>query len=132
MLRAYSQSKLALMMTTFALAERLSGTGVTANVVHPGLVATGLVRCGGLVGMVWRALATIALSPEQGAEQVLYAALAPELRATTGTYFKNHNPARPNPAALNPALREQVWAATEQLVALQGRDVRGRASAPAS
>jgi NAD(P)-dependent dehydrogenase (short-subunit alcohol dehydrogenase family) len=52
MQRAYSQSKLALMMTTFALAKRLEGSGVTANVVHPGLVATRLVRAGGIIGLV--------------------------------------------------------------------------------
>jgi NAD(P)-dependent dehydrogenase (short-subunit alcohol dehydrogenase family) len=115
MRRAYSQSKLALMMTTFALAKRLDGTGVVANVVHPGLVASGLVRTGGVIGLAWRCLAPFALSEEQGADTPLYAALAPELAMVSGAYLKNRRPATPNRQALDPALVEQVWAATERL-----------------
>jgi NAD(P)-dependent dehydrogenase (short-subunit alcohol dehydrogenase family) len=78
MRRAYAQSKLALMMTTFAFAKRLQATSVTANVVHHGLVASGLVRSGGVIGLAWRGLALIALSEEQGADNALHGALAPE------------------------------------------------------
>jgi NAD(P)-dependent dehydrogenase (short-subunit alcohol dehydrogenase family) len=117
MLRAYSQSKLALMMTTFALAKRLRGTGVTANVVHPGMVATGLVRTGGMVGLAWRCLTAISLSEERGADTSLHAALAPELATVSGAYFKNRQSVLPNWQALNPALLERVWLATERLVA---------------
>jgi NAD(P)-dependent dehydrogenase (short-subunit alcohol dehydrogenase family) len=116
MVRAYGQSKLALMMTTFALAERLAGTGVTANVVHPGMVATGLVRTGGAIGMVWRFLAAIARTPEQGADTPLHAALAPELATVSGVYLKNRRPAPPNRRALDPALRERVRASTQRLI----------------
>jgi NAD(P)-dependent dehydrogenase (short-subunit alcohol dehydrogenase family) len=120
MVRAYGQSKLALMMTTFALARRLEGTGVTANVVHPGLVATGLVRSGGLIGLAWRWLAPLALTEEQGADTPLHAALAPELAHVSGVYFKNRQPAPPNRQARDPALQDRVWRATERLVALPG------------
>lgn len=121
MVRAYSQSKLALMMTSFALAKRLAGTGVTVNVVHPGLVATGLVRSGGIIGLAWRCLAMTALTEEQGADTPLHAALAPELQDVSGAYFKKRRPAPPNPLALNPALRELVWAATERLIGRAGQ-----------
>ncbi|GEP59897.1 short-chain dehydrogenase [Reyranella soli] len=115
MRRAYSQSKLALMMTTFRLANRLRGTGVVANVVHPGLVATGLVRTGGLIGLVWRGLALTALTEEQGADTALHAALAPELGSVTGIYLKNRRATAPNRQALDPGLLERVWQATERL-----------------
>jgi NAD(P)-dependent dehydrogenase (short-subunit alcohol dehydrogenase family) len=118
---AYSQSKLALMMTTFALARRLAGTHVTANVVHPGLVATGLVRSGGLVGLAWRCLALVALTEEQGADTPLHAALAPELRNVSGAYLKKRRPAPPNPRACDPVLQERVWAAVERLTSLPAR-----------
>jgi retinol dehydrogenase 12 len=118
MQRAYSQSKLALMMTTFALAKRLEGSGVTANVVHPGLVATRLVRAGGIIGLVWRALAPIALSEEEGADTVLYVSLAPELAAVSGAYFKARRVVPPNPKALDTSLVERVWLATERLVVI--------------
>jgi NAD(P)-dependent dehydrogenase (short-subunit alcohol dehydrogenase family) len=116
MQRAYSQSKLALMMTTFRLANDLKGTGVVANVVHPGLVATGLVRTGGVIGLVWRALALAALTEEQGAATPLHAALAPDLASVSGLYLKDRRVAPPNPRALNPDLLDRVWQATERLI----------------
>ena len=115
MRRAYSQSKLALMMTTFRLANQLRGTGVVANVVHPGLVATGLVRTGGLIGLVWRGLALTALTEEQGADTPLHAALAPELGSVSGIYLKGRQAVPPNRRALDPNLLERVWQATERL-----------------
>lgn len=117
MVRAYSQSKLALMMTTFALAKRLEGTGVVANIVHPGMVATGLVRAGGIIGLVWRGLALKALTEEQGADTPLHAALAAEYASVSGLYLKDRRRAPPNPRALDPALVARVWAATERLTA---------------
>jgi NAD(P)-dependent dehydrogenase (short-subunit alcohol dehydrogenase family) len=117
MVRAYGQSKLALMMTTFALSKRLQGTGMVANIVHPGLVATGLVRTGGIIGLVWRGMAPFALSEEQGADTALYAALAPEVGTVSGVYFKNRRAVRPNRQALDPVLVERVWTATERLAA---------------
>jgi NAD(P)-dependent dehydrogenase (short-subunit alcohol dehydrogenase family) len=110
------------MMTTFALAKRLENSGITANVVHPGLVATKLVRAGGMIGLVWRSLALIALSEEQGADSVLYVSLAPELAAVSGAYFKACRIVRPNPRALDTNFVERVWIATERLVATQPDD----------
>ncbi len=115
MVRAYSNAKLALMMVTFALARRMAGTGVVANVVHPGLVATGLVRAHGVIGLVWRWLATLALSAEQGADTPLHVALAPEFATRSGVYVKKRRVVRPNRQALDPALAAAVWTATERL-----------------
>ncbi|CAN5923059.1 SDR family oxidoreductase [soil metagenome] len=116
MQRAYAQSKLAVMMVTFAFARRLEGTGVVANVVHPGLVATGLVRTGGVIGLVWRALAlTAALSEQQGAVTPLHAALAPEFASASGLYLKDRRAVPPNPAARDRALGERVWRAVQGL-----------------
>jgi NAD(P)-dependent dehydrogenase (short-subunit alcohol dehydrogenase family) len=117
MRRAYSQSKLAMMMTSFALAGRLEGCGVVANVVHPGLVASGLVRSGGVIGAAWRCLALLALSEEAGADTPLYAALASEMAAVSGVYLKDRRAVAPNRRALDPVLRERVWAATQRLIA---------------
>ena len=115
MQRAYAQSKLALMMVTFRLADRLKGTGVVANVVHPGLVATGLVKSGGVIGLAWRVLAFAARTEEQGAETPLYAALASELASVSGLYLKDRRAVPPNPRALDRDLAERVWQATERL-----------------
>ena len=114
--RAYGRAKLALMMATFEWSRRLAGTGVSVNVVHPGLVATQLGALPGLSGMVWALLRPFMLSPEQGSDTPLFVALSPTLEDVTGQYFKRRKPARPNPQALSGETSRQLWAATERLV----------------
>ena len=116
MVRAYSQSKLAVMMATFEWARRLDGSGVVANVVHPGAVATGLVRTPGVIGLAWRLMAPWLLTEAQGADTPSHVALAPELAAVTGQYFKDRKAVEPNRLARDPVLMGQVWRATERLV----------------
>lgn len=115
MVRAYSQSKLAIMMSTFALAERLRGSGVVAHVVHPGAVATGLIRESGLIGIAWRLMAPFMRTEEQGADAPLNAALAPKWADITGAYVKGRAAVRPNRRALDPVLVGKVDAATRKL-----------------
>ncbi len=123
MRRAYAQSKLALMMATFAISNRTRGTGMVANVVHPGLVATGLVKARGAIGLAWRCLAPFALTSEQGAASALFAALSPRMSEVTGVYIKNRLIAAPNPLALDAVLVDRVWTATQGLIAAT-RDAR--------
>lgn len=115
MVRAYGQSKLALMMTTFEWARRLEGSGVTANVVHPGMVATGLVRSPGVIGLAWGAMARFILTEEQGADTPVHVATAPEFAAVTGAYVKRRTQVAPNRRAEDAALRARVWDATVRL-----------------
>lgn len=114
-LHAYGQSKLALMMATFAWAERLDGSGVTANVVHPGTVRTKIARVPGPIGLVWTVMMPFMISPERGADTPLHVALAPELERVSGRYFKRRREARPNPLARDKALVTRLWAETERL-----------------
>lgn len=127
MVRAYSQSKLAVMMTTFLWAQRLKEGGVTANVVHPGFVGSGLVRTPGVIGLAWRLIKPFALSEQAGAVTPLYAALAADQAGTTGKYFKDSKIVAPNPLAENAALCAQVWQATERLVKEGSRSFSGEA-----
>ena len=116
MVRAYGQSKLAVMITAFAWARLLRAHGVTVNVVHPGTVATGLVKSTGVIGLAWRLMALWVRTEEQGAETPLHAALAPELKGVTGAYFKDLRIVAPNRLTADPVLADRVWAATLQLV----------------
>jgi len=120
MVQAYGQSKLAITMATLGWARRLHGEPVVANVVHPGAVATGLVRAGGPIGLAWRMMAPFLLTPEAGADTPLHVALAPEFAALSGAYVKKRRVVRPNPLALDPELAEQVWEATEALAGPAG------------
>ncbi len=117
LVHAYGQSKLALTMATLAWAKRLRDTGIVANVVHPGRVDTSLVRAGGPVGWGWRVFSRFSLTPEQGADSLLYAALSAEAGNFTGAYIKRRRSVPPNRLATHDDLVEHLWRTTEALTA---------------
>jgi NAD(P)-dependent dehydrogenase (short-subunit alcohol dehydrogenase family) len=118
MTRAYGQSKLALLMVTKELARRLRGTEVTVNAVHPGFVASNLGRLGGPVGMSWRLMRPLMISPEEGAKTSVYLTLSPEVDGVSGGYFAKQSQAPSNPIADNPRLARELWGVLETLVGL--------------
>lgn len=115
-MRAYARSKLALMIATFEWARRLDPEVVTANVVHPGGVATAIGDVGGVPGLAWRLLKPFLLSPEQGARTTRHVATSSAVEGVTGRYFKREAPAEPNPLAKDNALAAQLWVRTEAMV----------------
>ena len=86
---AYSQSKQANRMWTWALARRLGPTQVTANAMHPGGVSTGIFRKGGgLRGWAAGAVTSVVgRTPAQGADTVLWLASSPEIASVSGRFF---------------------------------------------
>jgi NAD(P)-dependent dehydrogenase (short-subunit alcohol dehydrogenase family) len=116
MTRAYARSKLALLMMSRVWAEHLKPHGVTLNVVHPGLVATSLIRHGGMDQLFWNLLGRFALTPQQGADTPLYACLAPELAGKTGLYLKRRREASPNRLVFDTGLVSRVESAVAQLL----------------
>jgi NAD(P)-dependent dehydrogenase (short-subunit alcohol dehydrogenase family) len=113
---AYNQSKLANVLFTAALAERLRGTGVTVNAVHPGVVATELAReLPRVVQTVWN---WFLLSPAQGAATSLHVATAPELDGVTGKYFEKSREKTASKAARDPAAQQCLWELSERLLGL--------------
>jgi NAD(P)-dependent dehydrogenase (short-subunit alcohol dehydrogenase family) len=105
-------------MATFENARQLVSDGITANVVHPGMVATNLVRAPGVIGLAWRLMAPLIRTEQQGAATPLHVALADELAGTTGQYFKDNRPVTPNLLVRDPALVRAVWQATERIVGM--------------
>lgn len=118
-MRAYGQAKYAVVLFTYALARRLAGTGVTANCLHPGFVATNFAQrdlprpLGWLVGQVIR---RVGISPAQGAETSLYLATAPEVADVTGQYFVQCRSHRSAPGTTDVARQERLWTASARLV----------------
>ena len=88
-MKQYANSKLIVTTFTYALARRLAGTGVTANVVEPGFVATNLGRnMGGLRDRIaFTIVRPIQISAEKGAETSIWAATAPEIEDVSGKTF---------------------------------------------
>jgi NAD(P)-dependent dehydrogenase (short-subunit alcohol dehydrogenase family) len=88
-LTAYGQSKQANRMLTWELAEKLKGSGVTANALSPGFVKTELNRnAKGLMGLLFGTMAgMMALSPAKGADTAVWLASSPALDGVTGGFF---------------------------------------------
>ena len=116
-MRAYAQSKLALTMFTFELADRLKETGVTANCFSPGLVRTNLGSKGGYLSKIsWRIVTLFGRSPEKGAETGVYLATNPELMNITGKHFKDLKVTETIPITLDKSKREKLWKITVKLL----------------
>ena len=108
--RQYCRSKLMNLLFTYELASRLEGTGVTVNALHPGWVATGFAGNNGWRGRVWQGIARcFALSPEEGAQTVLYLAAAPEVAGISGRYFIRARAVPSSPASYDEAAAKRLW-----------------------
>ncbi len=115
---AYSQSKLANILFTYALARRLSGKGVTANCLHPGVVATGFGHnTPGLVNTLLSLARPFLITPEKGAMTSIYLASSPEVADVSGKYFAKCKPIASSKLSYDEALQEKLWAVSEKQTA---------------
>ncbi len=106
--QAYAQSKLANLLFAFHLADKLEGSGVTVNALHPGVVGTKLLRAGWGMG---------GISTEQGAKTSVYLAESPEVTGVTGRYFVDSHQAEPTPFARDRSAQERLWELSRSLCA---------------
>jgi NAD(P)-dependent dehydrogenase (short-subunit alcohol dehydrogenase family) len=116
----YSRSKLCNILFNRELARRLSGSGVTANALHPGFVAT---RFGNDSGGIMRTVLKIAkpigaISPEEGAQTIIYLASAAEVAGVSGQYFYECRPATPTAEARNDEDAKRLWDMSAQIAGL--------------
>lgn len=117
--KAYGRSKLCNILFTRELARRLSGTGVTANSLHPGFVATRFGdRSGGWLSYGVRFAKHFALSSEKGAETMTYLASSPEVAEVTGGYFYKCRLATPTREAQDDAASKRLWLETSGLAGI--------------
>jgi NAD(P)-dependent dehydrogenase (short-subunit alcohol dehydrogenase family) len=118
--KAYARAKLANILFTRELARRLKGTSLTANSVHPGVVATRFGHeSGGVVSSLLKLVQFFAISPEKGAETIVYLATSPEVAGVSGEYFYKCKPSAPTREAQDDRLAGALW---EKSVALTGVD----------
>jgi NAD(P)-dependent dehydrogenase (short-subunit alcohol dehydrogenase family) len=115
-LKAYGRSKLENILFTRELARRLQGTGVTANCLHPGVVATRFGHeSGGVLQPFLKALQIFAISPEKGAATIVYLASSPDVANVTGEYFAKNKIAKTSAAAQDMSVAAALWAKTAEL-----------------
>lgn len=116
-LAAYSRSKLANVMHTFALARRLAGSGVTVNCLHPGVVATHLLKP--WVRLLQRLARRVVFDEERGARTTLHLALSKDVSGISGRYFDEHQRiADASPIANDLKLQERLWAKSAEWTGL--------------
>ena len=109
-MKAYSRAKLAQVLFAYELAERLDGTGVTANCLHPGTVATNIWgRPLGRLSFVMKVARLFLISPEEGAETPVFLASSPELEGVTGKYFDRKRERRSAAASYDKTLARDLW-----------------------
>jgi NAD(P)-dependent dehydrogenase (short-subunit alcohol dehydrogenase family) len=104
---AYALSKLAMILFTYSLAERLQGTGVTANCLHPGVIKTKLLRAGfgDYPGE----------TPEKGARTSVYLAGSSEVEGISGRYFEDCKAVLSSLMSYDPKLQEKLWRKSKEL-----------------
>ena len=116
----YGMTKLANIMFTFEIAERLRGTGVTATCMHPGAVNT---RFGsnnrGPMTIFFRLSKPFMRTPEQGADTLVWLASSPEVEGVSGRYYSNRKPVEPKSLANDPGARRRLWNESEKLTGLK-------------
>lgn len=116
--RVYGRSKLCNILFTRELSRRLAGTGATANCLHPGVVASRFAdEAGGWTAPLFKLVKRFAISPQQGADTMVWLASSPDVEGVTGHYFARRTLKPPSHAAQDEAAARRLWEISEKLAA---------------
>ncbi len=118
-MKSYCQSKLAQVLFTYELAERLKETGVTVNCVHPGAVRTNWGDEAGALGVGIRIARPFMLSPEKGAETPVFVATSADLEGLSGKYFSKKKDTKSSKESYDEGERKKLWEVSVKLSGLQ-------------
>ncbi len=118
----YGWTKLANILFTKELAQRLEGSGVTATCLHPGVVATGFGRSAPLVIKAFQILARpFLLNAEKGADTLVWLATSPEVEGDSGGYYVRRTLTEPSPAARDQAAARRLWQTSQEFTGLDAQ-----------
>lgn len=105
---AYSKSKLANLLFTYELARRLDNSGVTVNALHPGVIATKMLRS---------SFGSFGGQPvKEGAARIAYLIDAPGTEKFSGKYFVNDKEQKSSSISLDVKLQQKFWKLSEEMV----------------
>ena len=118
--RAYNQSKLANVLFAYELARRIRGTGVTSNVLHPGVVDTAFGRedSGRWMGLLLPLVRPFLKTPAQGAATSVHLASSPDVGGVSGKYFAGSSPRKSSPRSYDEQAARRLWDASAELTGL--------------
>lgn len=118
--KAYARSKLANVLFTYEAARRLEGTRVTVNTLHPGHVATDIWRTSfSFFGpIIKRMTGLFALSPEEGADNSIFLASAPDVEGVTGKYYIKRELAQSSLLSYDQGLAKHLWEVSENITSI--------------
>jgi len=118
--QVYGRSKLCNILYTSELARRLAGTGITANCLHPGFVATRFGdESGGMLSLGVRIAKYIAISPQKGAATIVYLASSDEVAQASGDYYYKCKKAIPTKEARDDDAAKRLWQESERLAGIK-------------
>jgi NAD(P)-dependent dehydrogenase (short-subunit alcohol dehydrogenase family) len=118
--RVYGMTKLANILFTYELAERLEGTGVMANCLHPGSVNTNFANNNRSLGtLLFRAFKPFMRTPEQGADTAVYLAVSPEAGKMTGRYLTDRKVISSYEEPHDALAQKRLWEVSEELTNLE-------------
>jgi retinol dehydrogenase-12 len=116
-MKVYGQSKLANVLFTYELARRLEGKRVTANAVHPGMVATNFAANNGVLAKIARPLMNLgSISIARGAATMVYLAVSSDVEGITGKYWVEKKERHSSPASYDEAAQKRLWQVSEEMV----------------
>jgi NAD(P)-dependent dehydrogenase (short-subunit alcohol dehydrogenase family) len=113
-MKTYANTKLCNVLFTREFAQRIEGSGVTINALHPGVIRTSLGDFSGILGMLLRLVKRSWGSPEEGAKPPVWLATSPEVEGINGQYYDLQKPIDVNEIASDVELGKRLW---EQSVA---------------
>ncbi len=120
--KAYRRSKLANIAFTYELARRISNQHVAVNAMNPGLVATNVGEAAGGIRAVMKGIVDKigGISPEEGAQTIIYLATSPEVIGVTGKYFVKEKSVPSSKKSYDLTFSRQLWEISENLVGRSG------------
>jgi len=116
--KAYGASRLATVLFTQELSDRFNEKGITANCGHPGHVATNIWNFDnpGFLDRIARKIQeSTAITPDEGAQTIIYLAISDEVEGITGKYYADMKIKKPSRKCRNLQLQKELWAVSEKL-----------------
>jgi NAD(P)-dependent dehydrogenase (short-subunit alcohol dehydrogenase family) len=115
-LNAFGATKMANLLFTMALAQRLENTGITVNAIHPGLVRSNLLKESFLPLrlLIW----LISSPPQKATQSILQVATAPDFEKTTGKFFNHGKEIQASAYAYDQDAQQRLWNISEMLTDL--------------